>query len=262
MGTEIERKWVAKIAWFDDLNTFLKQHNVAKSHIIQFYTDNYQDVECRLRKEIFDGLTLHTITEKMGKGLTRTENEVKISETMFNSIFEMYKAVKAIEKSKANIIEKTRYCYVFDDDTIPTIYFDTYSKPIFVPFIIEVEFKHESEANRYDIEPILQSIGFPYKDLFEVTDRKDFKNRAISNNGFPFFDYVKKPYSKGDNDGFVIIYRDNVDDIYLEPHVNDRVLHPIEYYNNSVTYINSYLQKYGIPFRYDDFELDIKKICG
>lgn len=260
MGTEIERKWVVRIKSFEDLHPFLIQHNISKSRISQFYTENYHDVECRLRKEDFNGVVLYTMTEKIGKGLVRTENEVKITEIMYQSILGMYEMVNKTMQRNSNIITKTRYCYVFDDDTIPSIYFDTYSTPTFIPFIIEVEFKHKSEAERYDIESTLQQIQFPFQDLFEVTDRKDFKNSAISNNGFPFYQYVKHPFLHGENNGFVIVYKNDLNDIYLEPHVNDRVLHAIEYYNNSETYINSYLKKYNIPLQKADFEFDLARL--
>ncbi|MBK1877338.1 CYTH domain-containing protein [Pelagicoccus mobilis] len=105
-----------------------------------------------------------TLTCKKGNGLKRQEQEIKITDEQFESLWPL------TEKSR---IEKTRYNIPFQDLTIELDVYHGVHEPLLVA---EVEFEDEP-----------QSQAFAPPDYFgpEVTNDFRYKNQSLATKGLP-----------------------------------------------------------------------------
>ncbi len=153
MSKEIERKWLVKLT--DYLGGGFWQSNT----IEQFYVEVSEDREIRYRRKNKN----YYRTEKIGKGLTRDENEVEVSEREYDNA----KNIKV-----GNVIYKERFehegweldCYIKPGDHV----------------ILEREFIDELEASVVVIPKELE-----VKVIKDVTNDERYKNKNIAINGFP-----------------------------------------------------------------------------
>ena len=134
--------------------------------IVQTYLTKYgEPFERRIRKVVRGGVEAHFLTQKSGKGLSRQENEVRISRAEFIEL-----AREAVTES----IVKKRHFISLDGGL--TAELDIYEGRLSGLMTVEVEFVSLDEAT-----------AFTPPDWFgiEITDDARYKNRSLAENGIP-----------------------------------------------------------------------------
>ncbi|MBU2564127.1 class IV adenylate cyclase [Patescibacteria group bacterium] len=163
---EIERKFL-----INSLPENLEQY--PKKEIIQGYIIITKDgTEVRLRKKgekYFE-------TIKTGKGKTRTESEIEITEEQFNKLW---------PETKEKRVEKTRYeiPYKYKNDKEANIELDLYHGDLNGLLSAEVEFESEDSSVEFDPPEWFDK---------EVTYDKNYKNQNLALHGIPKEKNAKK----------------------------------------------------------------------
>ena len=143
-GEEIERKFLIK-----DFPSDLK--DCKKSKILQAYVEGG---EKELRVRSIDGERFF-LTEKIGKGLVREENEKEISKDEFILYYNL---------SKGKKLQKTRYYYPIENLVAEV---DIYKGSKGNWGVVEVEFSSKKEAENFQVPSWFGK---------EVTDNPKYKN--------------------------------------------------------------------------------------
>ena len=147
-GQEIERKFLIK-----DFPRKLRE--CKKSKILQAYIEG---CEKELRVRSIDGECFY-LTEKIGKGLVREENEKKISKDEFILYYNL---------SKDKKLQKTRYYYPLENYVAEVDIYKGKSGPWGV---VEVEFNSLEEAEKFQIPSWFGK---------EVTNNPKYKNYNLA----------------------------------------------------------------------------------
>lgn len=154
MGIEIERRWLVASAPAD----WLQQAQA--SHIRQGYLIAETDRSLRIRDR--DGE--RTMTSKSGRGLTRQEQELPITQAQFDVLWPLTADCR---------IEKTRYSLAQDKLVLELDIFAGVLAPLIV---LEAEFADEAQARAFS------PPDFAGRD---ITEDGRFTNAALSRSGLP-----------------------------------------------------------------------------
>lgn len=155
---EIERRF---LLYPCSMKRFLKLHGIDfKSVAIeQFYLEAKEGEVLRYRRR---GESYFR-TIKSGIGLVRSEFEEEVSEREFE---------EALERNRGGVIRKRRYIFKVDGLTFEL---DMFKKPLRGLNVLEVEFKSEDDAEKFELPPFFKKIT-----VAEVTQNPSFSNGAIS----------------------------------------------------------------------------------
>ena len=154
MAKEIERKFLV-----DMVNGKLLHRKSTISRIEQTYLRAFEG-ERRVRKRTTDNIVDFFYTEKFGTGLTRVENERKISEKEFNEL------MKEADQN-LHTVKKVRYTF-------------SYKKQIFELDVYDFCSTHATmEIELHDENQTIQLPPFVHI-LKEITEDKRFKNRKLA----------------------------------------------------------------------------------
>ena len=168
-GLEIERKYLIEMPKRELL---LSQPSCVCDEIIQTYLLSEKGITARVRKrESFDRCQ-YTHTEKRRiSAVTCIENERVIEENEYNELLKM-------RNPGLSAVEKLRYSFPFEKRTVEIDVYPFWDKVA----ILEIELESEDEE-----------IAFPdfIKLICEVTDKRQFKNRAIAEKIPDVTDYIK-----------------------------------------------------------------------
>ena len=156
---EIERKFL--VSELPECISEAETALITQIYLTEFGAANEQ----RIRKVVRDGIDTHFLTEKSGEGLSRSENEARISRAEFDRL-------SKAASSKA-VVKKRHF--------IPlggalTAELDVYEGELCGLMTVEVEFVSIDEANSF-IPPAWFGR--------EITDDKRYKNRSLAENGLP-----------------------------------------------------------------------------
>jgi len=151
MNKEVERKWRVLRA---------PEHLPAGDPLRQGYLTESSDTEVRLRAKSGG----YRLTVKRGRGLSRTEVEVSLSEEQFEELWPL---------TEGQRIEKVRYCIPHGAFTIE---FDVFSGSLAGLLVAEVEFTNVDEAKAYEA-PAWFGV--------ELTGRKGWSNGDLAREGQP-----------------------------------------------------------------------------
>lgn len=105
-----------------------------------------------------------TLTVKQGVGRTRREDEIFITQALFDSLWPL---------SETRRIEKIRYQLPLERQTLEV---DRYLGDLSGLVVVEVEFENEIEADAWQPPPWVGS---------EVTNDPSYKNQQLALHGFP-----------------------------------------------------------------------------
>lgn len=154
MSKEIERKFLIQELPFEEMQT-------AKPHrIIQGYLFLEDKKELRVRKL---GQQFY-LTQKIGNGLVREENEEEISENCFNMMWPFTEG-KRLEKLRFSLLLNEHMCEI-----------DVYSGDLSDLMVLEVEFASEIKARSFEA---------PEFCVKEITEDKRYKNANLALWGKP-----------------------------------------------------------------------------
>lgn len=157
---EIERKFLINMP---DIAELKKKYKIVKTNIIQTYLKSDNNTERRVRQRGIPGDYVYYYTEKEdvshGK---RIERERKISQSKYITLL-------GEADTSLHQISKTRYCIVYKDR-----YFELDIYPFWNDKAI-LEIEVESIDAKVDMIPEISIIK-------EVTDDKDYKNKALAGN--------------------------------------------------------------------------------
>ncbi len=161
---EIERKYLLK----DSILSLLDEYSLPKHKIIQFYTTIKPNKGIRYRQMDDD----YYKTIKYGKGASRDEEEIKISQKKFQKKF----------KSRIKEpIRKNRYIFHFEDKEYAI---DVFKKDFKGIYILEVEFTTMEDFKEFKLPPILKMHI-----IKDVSFDESFKNKSMVLHGLPQRDY-------------------------------------------------------------------------
>jgi len=153
-SVEVERKFLV-----DKLPESLDQFS--SGEILQGYLAVTRDgIEVRIRRR----RNKCSLTVKHGSGKTRTEEEVRISERQFVSLWEL---------TGSKRVKKRRYCIPYDGLKIEV---DVYQEGLKGLITAEVEFASEKVSNGFRPPPWLGA---------EITYDERYKNRNLALRGIP-----------------------------------------------------------------------------
>jgi adenylate cyclase len=149
MGIEIERRF--------RLDGIPENVDVLRFKIIEQQYLVTGNEEVRIRKATNTQTTTHTLTVKSGKGMTRGESNIDITDKTYDSLAKL---------SPHKPLQKIRYEVELDNNTIEIdrFYHDTSL------IVAEVEFKSEEEALKF-----MPPAWFGQ----EITRKSNFKNQNL-----------------------------------------------------------------------------------
>ncbi|WP_457599667.1 CHAD domain-containing protein [Hydrogenimonas sp.] len=155
---EIERRF---LLYPCSMKRFLKMHGIPfeSSRILQFYLVANEGEVVRYRRR--DDTYVRTV--KRGSGLVREESEEPITKEAFEEAF---------RRNRGGVIEKRRLLFRMDGYTFEL---DSFKKRLKGLNILEVEFASESEARKFELPRIFETIL-----AAEVTRNAAFTNGALS----------------------------------------------------------------------------------
>lgn len=161
---EIERKYLLK----DSILSLIKEHNLKKHKITQFYTTITPVKGVRYRQ--MDDRYFKTI--KLGAGASREEIEVRISETEFQQKLKM--RIK-------NGIRKNRYLFDLEGEEYSI---DVFKKALKGFYILEIEFPSMEAFETFELPDLLKTHV-----IKEVSLDESFRNKNIVLHGRPQTSY-------------------------------------------------------------------------
>lgn len=157
---EIERKFLISMP---DIKKLKQKYKMVRTNIIQTYLKSDKNLERRIRQRGLPGDYVYYYTEKedVSEG-TRIEREKKIAQSTYITLL-------GEADTSLHQISKTRYCIVYKDK-----YFELDIYPFWNDKAI-LEIEVEDINTKIDMIPEINIIK-------EVTDDKQYKNKALANN--------------------------------------------------------------------------------
>lgn len=152
MAIEIERKFLVEELPVSELQDALVEE------IHQGYLLREAEREVRIRRKG----QLFFLTEKTGSGLSRNEQEIQITEQMFNALWPLSAGMQ---------LEKARSTFTLDGQTLELDVYHGSLKPL---MILETEFSSEEEALAWTAPPFAGR---------EVTGEERYKNALLATKG-------------------------------------------------------------------------------
>ncbi|HSR74106.1 MAG TPA: hypothetical protein VLL31_04620, partial [Sulfurovum sp.] len=157
---EIEKKYLLK----DSIISLIEARDLHGHKITQFYTAIKPNKEVRYSQ--MDKRYFKTIT--LGRGVSRKEEEVEISEEKFKKKFKEH-----IKKP----IKKTRYLFVSEGKEYAI---DVFKKQLEGLYLLEIEFPEREAFEEFELPSLLKAHL-----IKEVSDDESFKNKNMVLHGKP-----------------------------------------------------------------------------